>query len=126
MGKLILQPSPLKIHTELLRFLERIQGDICGHIQPLCGPFRHFMVLIDVSTRWSHVCLLSTRNHAFAKFMMQVIKLKANYPGYRIKVSVWTMLLNFHLEPSMIIVWLKVLKYSIVFHVSIHKENQAY
>jgi hypothetical protein len=85
MGKLILRPSPLKIHAELLRFLERIQGDICGHIQPLCGPFRHFMVLIDASTKWSHVCLLSTRNHAFAKFMMQVIKLKANYPGYRIK-----------------------------------------
>jgi hypothetical protein len=31
------------------------------------------------------VCLLSTRNHDFAKFMMQVIRLKANYPEYRIK-----------------------------------------
>jgi hypothetical protein len=26
-------------HAEPLRFLERIQGDICGLIQPLCGPF---------------------------------------------------------------------------------------
>jgi transposase InsO family protein len=43
------------------------------------------MVLIDASTRWSHVCLLSTRNHAFAKFMTQVIRLKVNYPEYRIK-----------------------------------------
>jgi hypothetical protein len=43
------------------------------------------MVLIDASTRWSHVCLLSTCNHAFAKFMMQVIRLKLNYPKYRIK-----------------------------------------
>jgi transposase InsO family protein len=43
------------------------------------------MVLIDASTRWSHVCLLSTRNHAFVKFMMQVISLKVNYPEYRIK-----------------------------------------
>jgi IS30 family transposase len=43
------------------------------------------MVLIDASTRWSHVCLLSTCNHAFAKFMTQVIRLKANYPEYRIK-----------------------------------------
>jgi hypothetical protein len=32
MGKLILQPSPLKIHAEPLKFLERIQGDICGTI----------------------------------------------------------------------------------------------
>jgi hypothetical protein len=43
------------------------------------------MDLIDVSTRWSHTCLLSTCNHAFAKFMTQVIRLKANYPEYRIK-----------------------------------------
>jgi hypothetical protein len=39
----------------------------------------YFMVLIDVSTRWSHVCLLSTRNHVFAKFMTHVIRLKANF-----------------------------------------------
>jgi IS30 family transposase len=43
------------------------------------------MDFIDACTRWSHVCLLSTRNHAFAKFMTQVIRLKANYPKYRIK-----------------------------------------
>jgi hypothetical protein len=80
MGMLILCPSLLKIHAKTLRFLERIQGDVCGPIQPLCGPFRYFMVLIDTSTRWSHVCLRSTRNHAFAKFMTQVIRLKVNYP----------------------------------------------
>jgi hypothetical protein len=74
----------LKIHTEPLRFLKRIQGDICCPIQSLCGPFRYFMVLIDTSTRWSHVCLLSTRDHAFAKFMTQVIRLKMNYLEYRI------------------------------------------
>jgi hypothetical protein len=85
MGKLILRPSPLKIHAEPLRFLERIQGDICGLIQPLCGHFIYFIVLIDASTRWSHMCLLSTDNHAFAKFMMQVKKLKVDYPEYRIK-----------------------------------------
>jgi transposase InsO family protein len=85
MGKLILRPSSLKIHVEVLRFLERIQGDICGPIQPLCGSFRYFMVLIDTSTRWSHMCLLSTCDHTFAKFMTQVIRLKANYPEYRIK-----------------------------------------
>jgi hypothetical protein len=31
------------------------------------------------------MCLLSTHNHAFAKFMTQVIRLKVNYPEYRIK-----------------------------------------
>jgi hypothetical protein len=79
-GKLILRPSPLKIHIEPLKFLERIQGDICGPIQPISGPFRHFMILIDASTRWSHVCLLLTRNHAFAKIMEQVIRLKESFP----------------------------------------------
>jgi hypothetical protein len=49
-GKLILRPH-LKIHAEPLKFLERIQGDICGPIQPLSGPFRYFMLLIDASTR---------------------------------------------------------------------------
>jgi hypothetical protein len=43
------------------------------------------MVLIDASMRWSHVCLLSTQNHTFAKFMTQVIRLKANYPEYRLQ-----------------------------------------
>ena len=84
-GKLILRPSPLKIRAEPLRFLERIQGDICGPIEPTSGPFRYFLVLIDASTRWSHVCLLSTRNHAFAKIMSQIIKLKAHYPEHRIQ-----------------------------------------
>jgi hypothetical protein len=73
--KLILRPSPLRIYAEPLKFLERIQGDICGPIQPLSAPFRYFMVLIDTSTRWSRVCLLSTCKHAFAKIMTQVIRL---------------------------------------------------
>jgi len=51
-----------KIRNESILFLERIQGDICGSIHPLCESFRYFMVLIYASTRWSHICLLSTRN----------------------------------------------------------------
>ena len=82
-GELVLRPSYLKIRAEPLKFLERIQRDICGPIQPLPRPFRYFMVLIDASTRWSHVSLLSTRNHAFAKIMAQLIKLKAHYPEHR-------------------------------------------
>ena len=83
-GKLILRPSYLKIKEGPLKFLERIQGDICGQIQPLTGPFRYFMVLIDASMRWSHVSLLSTRNHAFA-LIAKVIKLKVHHPEHLIK-----------------------------------------
>ncbi|KAL5673417.1 hypothetical protein ACJX0J_017723 [Zea mays] len=39
--------------NEIPGFLERIQGDICGPIQPLLGPFRYFMVLIDASSKSS-------------------------------------------------------------------------
>jgi hypothetical protein len=40
------------------------------------------------------------------------------YPGYKTPTI---MLLNFHLEPLMIIVWFKELKYNILFHMFIHK-----
>jgi hypothetical protein len=48
--KLILRYSPLKIQVESLKFLERIQGDICDPIQPLSRLFMYFVVLIDTST----------------------------------------------------------------------------
>jgi transposase InsO family protein len=83
-GKMILRPSHLKIKVEPLKFLKRIQGDICEPITPTSGSFRYFMVLIDTSKRWSRVCLVSTRNHAFAKIMSQIINLKANFPEHRI------------------------------------------
>jgi len=87
-GNLITKPSYLKVKSESLAFLERIQGDICGPINHLSGPFRYFMVLIDASTKWSHVCLLSTRNHAFPKFIAQIIRLHASFPENRVK-SIW-------------------------------------
>ncbi|KAM1093339.1 hypothetical protein ACFX2B_008349 [Malus domestica] len=62
-----------------------IQRDICGLIHPSCGPFRYFIVLVDISTRWSHVYLLSTRNVAFSKLLAQVIKLMAHHADYPIK-----------------------------------------
>jgi hypothetical protein len=43
------------------------------------------MVLIDASTRWSYVDLLSTRNHACSKLIAQIIKLKASFPDNRIQ-----------------------------------------
>ncbi|KAK9157593.1 hypothetical protein Scep_004167 [Stephania cephalantha] len=66
-------------------FSERIQGDMCGPIQPHYGPFRYFMVLIDASTRWSHVCLLSIRNVTFARLLAQIIRLRAQFPDNPIK-----------------------------------------
>jgi hypothetical protein len=84
-GKLILRHSSLKIHTEPLKFLEMIHGDMCDPIKPTSGPFMYFMVLIDASTRWSHVYLLSTQDHVFAKIMAQVIRLKASFPENRIQ-----------------------------------------
>lgn len=84
-GKLIIQPSQAKIGTESLTFLERIQGDICGPIDPPSGPFKYFMVLIDASTRWSHVSLLSTRNLAFARLLAQLIRIRAHFPDFPVK-----------------------------------------
>ena len=84
-GKLITTHSPTKVITESPRFLERVQGDICGPIDPPSGPFKYFMVLIDASTRWSHVRLMSSRNQTFSKMLAQIIKLRAQFPDYPIK-----------------------------------------
>ena len=43
------------------------------------------MVLIDASTKWSHVLLLLTQNVAFARLLAQMIKLRAQFPNYPIK-----------------------------------------
>ena len=84
-GKIIIKLSFNKIMSESPVFFERIHGDICGPIHPSCGHFPYFMVLIDASTRWSHVCLLSTRNVAFARLLAQMTKLRAQFPNYPIK-----------------------------------------
>ena len=47
--------------------------------------FSVLMVLIDASTRWSHVCLLATRNITFSRLFAQIIKLRAQFPDYPIK-----------------------------------------
>ena len=84
-GKLIIRPSFTKATFESPTFLKRIQGDICGPIHPPSGPFRYFMALIDASTRWSHVCLLSSRNVAFARLLAQIIRLRTQFPDHSIK-----------------------------------------
>ena len=44
------------------------------------------MVLVDAFIRWSHVCLLSPRNVAFARLLTQIIKFRAQFPDYPIKL----------------------------------------
>ena len=53
---------------------------------PVCGPFKYYMVLIDASTRFSHVVLLSTRNMNFRRLLAQIISLKAQFPDNAIKI----------------------------------------
>ena len=43
------------------------------------------MVLINASSRWSQVCLLSTRNVAFARFFAQIIRLRVQFSNYTVK-----------------------------------------
>ena len=57
----------------LILFLERIQCDICGTLYPTYESFKYVIVLIDASTRWSHVCLLLNRNLAFTRLLAQLI-----------------------------------------------------
>ena len=42
-------------------------------------------LLIDASTKWSHVCLLFTRNVAFATLLAQKIRLREQFPNYQIR-----------------------------------------
>ena len=84
-GKFIIRPSSLKVDSDTPQFVERIQGDICGPIDPTSGPFRYFVVLVDASSRWSHVCLLCTRNLAYDHLLAQIIKLRTHFPDHPIK-----------------------------------------
>ena len=48
------------------------------------------MVLIDASTKWSHVYVLSTRNVPFARLLAQIIRLRAqilDYPTRKIRLD---------------------------------------
>ena len=84
-GKLIVKPSFTKVISESPVFLERIHGDIYGPINPPCGPLCYFMILIDASIRWSHICLIPTCNVVFARLFIQIIRLRVQFPDYPIK-----------------------------------------
>ena len=82
---MITHPSPTKIGNESLNILERIHGHICGPIHLPCESFSYFIILIDASTTWSHVCLLSTRNQAFVRLLAQLIRIRAHFTDYPVK-----------------------------------------
>ena len=84
-GILIIKPSPSKIVVDCPSFLDIIRCDICGPIHPYYDPFKYFMVFIDASTRWSHVCLLSIKNVGFVRLLGQIIRLLAQFPNYPIR-----------------------------------------
>ena len=53
--------------------------DLCGPSHLPSGLFRHLMVLINISSIWSHVCLLLSRNLMFAKMLAQIICYMHNF-----------------------------------------------
>ena len=120
-GKLILRPSHVKIQNEPLKFLERIQGDIFGPIQPTSGPFRYFMVLIDASTRWSHVCLYAHVTMLLQRSLLKSLDLEHKILNIKFNQFEWTMLLNSHPVLLMIIAWHWEFKFNIPFLMYIHR-----
>lgn len=84
-GKLITRPATLKLANKIPNFLEQINADVCGPIDPPSGPFRFFLVIIDSSTKWIQVSLLATRNSVFARIIANILKLRAQFPDNPIK-----------------------------------------
>ena len=84
-GKLILQPSWWKLPTELIPKLQRLQGDICGPISPISGPFRYYLVLVDASSTQSELFLLSTCNLIFPKILAILLRFCTHYPNQPVR-----------------------------------------
>ena len=79
--KKLMHDHPRKDKQRNHSFSSADTREICGPIQPPYGSFRYFMVLVDVSTHWSHICLLSIRNDVFAK-LTQISKLRVHHSDY--------------------------------------------
>lgn len=52
------------------------------------------MVLVDGSTCWSRMCLLTTQNAAFSKLLVQIFRLNVYHPSYSISRFDWIRLEN--------------------------------
>ncbi|GJY11671.1 retrovirus-related pol polyprotein from transposon TNT 1-94 [Tanacetum coccineum] len=70
-----------RIHAMTVHF-----GSIAGGLDPV-NPVIRLPIKRGISsgTRRSHISLLSTRNVAFAKFLAQIIKLRAHFSDYIVK-----------------------------------------
>jgi transposase InsO family protein len=84
-GKFQTAPSKPTTVFKQPAFLERIHMDICGPINPPCGPFRYFQVVTDSAGKFEITSLLSSKNQAFARLLTTIIKLKNQFPEYPIK-----------------------------------------
>ena len=59
--------------------------DVCGPINPPCGPFRYFQIIKDESNVFKKVDLLTTRNQVMPKLLIHMINFKSHYPQYPLK-----------------------------------------
>lgn len=69
LGKFVTRPHKWKLSYKFLVILQRVQGNISGHIDPLCEAFRYIFALNDASTKWSHISLLTSRNMDFPRLL---------------------------------------------------------
>ena len=84
LGKFTTWPHKWNLPHELPVMLKKIPEDICGLINPPCGPFRYFLALIDASTKWSHISLRASRNLASPRLLVQIIQLWARFSNHPI------------------------------------------
>jgi hypothetical protein len=84
-GKMIKRPSKWQLPTEMPQPLHRLQGDVCGPINPPLGQFKYFLVLIDASGSHLEVALLTTRNLVFPKILAILLRYKNHFPDHPVK-----------------------------------------
>lgn len=75
----------LRLVMNIHRFHKEFKEIYVDQSIHLVDHFIIFIILIDASTRWTQVCLLSTSNIIFARLIAQIIRLRAQFPYYPIK-----------------------------------------
>jgi len=84
-GRFVPQGFKPILHRPIPAFLERINLDLCGPIDPPAGNNKYFMVIVDSSYRLLMVELLPTRNLAIPKLANFINKMKTQHPDNPIK-----------------------------------------
>ena len=82
-GKLSIR-SPPRISYKMYPFLYLIHVDLCGPIDPPCGPFRYFMIVVDSTSRYFEISLLSSKNEIFCKLLISLTKIRTRFPDFHI------------------------------------------